>query len=1500
MMDILSFLLRCLDEIEQRECRLLVWGVVDSAFTLSELQEIIDPILDDAIRNGYYEFSDSEEIVQSIYERGLVHQFNRRGQTCYRSRMAETVRLLSRLRQLFPQHRGDTGWQSAPTLVADYRFACRKRKFPRRDISAESFLNQLADLRGANKYTEPLTNLLRRNGGFLQVSGFQAKGTIRILEGLIKGDSRGTIVSAGTGSGKTLAFYLPALSHVSNRIVQDSLDLRCAKVLAIYPRNELLKDQFSEVYEHARRLDNYLLSRGKRKIQIAAFFGQAPQKSDSVLSGYSKWHRSSGGYVCEYLRCPNSTCNGKMIWLDEDRTINKEQLRCNRCGYMISQDEIVLTRERMIKNPPDIIFTTTEMLNQRMSDTSQRHLFGLGQNAKRPPDIVLLDETHTYSGLHGAQVAYLLRRWRHLIKRNVSFVGLSATLQDAAKFFATLTGLNEWQVAQVTPTVGELEAQGSEYMIALRGDPVSRRSLLSTTIQTAMLATRAMDPLNRESGSLFGSKLFVFTDDIDVTNRLYFNLLDAEGRDSWGRPDLVHHREGGLAVLRRSSLNEIRYEYGQDWRMCERLGHDLSSRATIGRTSSQDTGVDSNANIIVATAALEVGFNDPKVGSVIQHKAPRDMAQFLQRKGRAGRLPSMRPWTIVILSDYGRDRLFYQGYDQLFDPELTPRYLPTKNRYVMRMQSVYALMDYLSSRLTLSQAGSVWRDLSGPNNHSKRRKYVADELLRLLESEQARDEFSDYLENALRVDSQEVLSLLWEYPRPLLTTVLPTALRRLETNWRKGENGMEYCINNSPLPEFIPPNLFTDLNLPEVHIDLPEQTSPELTTTMPVFQAMKEFAPGRVSRRFGIAHKYERHWVAPIVVSSDSLQSIELESFGDFEYIGEFTCIESAGQGSVPVYRPLVLRPQQTESTINDTSNAFLVWRSEIVPCEEGRASIDVPQNSGWEEIIKEIAFCMHNHRTQTEVRRFALESKASIFRKDGSIDDVSFFFHSSGKQTAIGYVLAVDGVVFKVKIPTALWLDSSGYRSMKWQALRTGRYFDAAWQGEYLSSVPSPFTRNWIAQVYLSALTHEAISTKDSLSSAALRIHNGQSVLQLADVLEVIFQSIDISSVNEGPHEALYQDLANHLRNPQILEQLERLGLYLWSPIDASWQSWLSRRYLATLAAAISDALRRLCPDLDSDSLIVDIDFEGASQSELEEIWFTENTVGGCGIIEQLIGGIGEDPRRFFGLIDAALQPSELEFTDEQLLRFLELMNEPTATAESATVYRSAVTAREFEKAFEGLRQTLINEGFVLFHSFLAGLNNRILRPGSSPMSDLFLLKSIQFWMEEERRLGVEIDSRVMAYVLSEKDDVEGAVPHFMSGQVLTNIRQWRFNAIYGLLWQRGSAIRQAGLSIYNPFSDFPKTERLLVAESVLIEVPVVNTDAVDWQSNCLSLLSKNALVRLVCPRPDKDRLKVVFGFLMTNPAEDNYLLLYPRIRGVRQFIDRTEVDVELVEALQ
>src|SRR5262249_26342110 len=106
-----------------------------------------------------------------------------------------------------------------------------------------------------------------------------------------------------------------------------------------------------------------------------------------------------------------------------------------------------------------------------------------------------------------------------------------------------------------------------------------------------------------------------------------------------------------------------------------------------------------NANVVIATSALEVGFNDSTVGAVIQHKAPHSLASLLQRKGRSGRERKMRPWMVVVTSAYGRDRWAFQHAEYLFNPLLNDLHLPIENYYVRKIQAVFAFMDWLSLEL---------------------------------------------------------------------------------------------------------------------------------------------------------------------------------------------------------------------------------------------------------------------------------------------------------------------------------------------------------------------------------------------------------------------------------------------------------------------------------------------------------------------------------------------------------------------------------------------------------------------------------------------------------------------------------------------------------------------------------------------------------------------------------------------------------------------------------
>ena len=611
-----------LGQIEKAEAALLVWGVVDSFFSEDEILERAESFLQ-SNRSEEAEYETGGDLVSALLDEKLLWALP--GSNRYRTRMAETVRLLSRLRQMFPNAANDS-WRLAPNLVADYRLLVRRRVFPKRTIAPDEVVKLVEEAHSLSALQAKILKAFLRAGTVdeREAAPFQARATARILRLATQSGSAGTVVCAGTGSGKTMAFYLPAFTAMAPLLAPSNFWTKC---LALYPRNELLKDQLREALSNARRIGPTLVASGKRPLVVGALFGATPNDARRVITGEQSWTQFSIGgesaYECPFLRCPD--CGARMGWLGKDLDKSLEILHCSHpaCAAVIGQDEIRLTRRRMLAEPPDVLFTSTEMLNQRIADTNYKRLFGIDVQLERRPLFALIDEVHSYEGVHGAHVALLLRRWTRASEAKPHFVGLSATLADAPRFFGELVGLPAGYVAEISPAIEENEGRGAEYMIALRGDPTSGTSLLSTTIQTAMLLRRT---LAVESNDRFGTKVFVFTDNLDVTNRLYHNLQDAEGFNSFGRPNLARP-SGSLANLRASTLPNARPRFvaGQNWQLVEDIGHSLvsGSRVRVGRTSSQDLGVDVDAGIVVATSALEVGYDDPEVGDLSFNTRPR-------------------------------------------------------------------------------------------------------------------------------------------------------------------------------------------------------------------------------------------------------------------------------------------------------------------------------------------------------------------------------------------------------------------------------------------------------------------------------------------------------------------------------------------------------------------------------------------------------------------------------------------------------------------------------------------------------------------------------------------------------------------------------------------------------------------------------------------------------------------------------------------------------------
>jgi len=393
-----------------------------------------------------------------------------------------------------------------------------------------------------------------------------------------------------------------------------------------------------------------------------------------------------------------------LVWLDKDRKNNKTCLY--RVDAINEEPEIPdgilkLTREEIQKNPPDFLFLSLEMLHREISNPEWNFAFGrnnLENNSK--PRLLLFDEIHNYSGLSGAQTPWIIKRWKSSIFdfKGLHVVGLSATLKEGISHLATIGGVKLDRVIECSPLEDELLIEGREYNLIVKGDASSGASLLATSIQTAMLTSRLLTPKNisypsgMSSKSIYLRKVFGFTDQLDSLNRWFADLLDADQRKQLSKFRSKPANSDRLVL-------ELMENEGQLWSLSERLGYNLNQSMVISRCSSQDPGADTASDIIIATASLEVGYDDPNVNTVIHHKAPINMASFIQRKGRAGRIRGSRPLTITILSDYGKDRWFFQNAEKLFNPEIDKISVPILNPYVVKVQATAFLIDWLGRRI---------------------------------------------------------------------------------------------------------------------------------------------------------------------------------------------------------------------------------------------------------------------------------------------------------------------------------------------------------------------------------------------------------------------------------------------------------------------------------------------------------------------------------------------------------------------------------------------------------------------------------------------------------------------------------------------------------------------------------------------------------------------------------------------------------------------------------
>ncbi|UAC01394.1 DEAD/DEAH box helicase [Dactylosporangium vinaceum] len=1477
-----------LDDLEDLELPLLAWGVTTGTLAHDEVIHAISERL--TVADTPVDIT-ADDVLSALLDAALLFRIPIPvvSPPRYRTRMAETIRLATRLRQLFgprdltsPPARW---WEQGRTLVADYRLHTTRRRYPKRDITVEEALLELASM---DAWTAEHTLAARAQLSHPTVARFQLDATRTVINAIAARQSAGVIVGAGTGSGKTLGFYLPAFAAMAEHARTGATGVH---TLALYPRTELLRDQLREAVSTVLRVNGDSATTTGRRLRIGVLYGDTPHNAQRLRAQNSHvaraWPSRGGDALCPYLACPR--CRQDLVWSRQDQTDNRDRLRCTHasCGLII--DDVTLTRDSLRSNPPDLLFTTTEMLNRNATDPGLGPL--LGWRGPRRPSLVLLDEAHTYTGMHGAQVGLLLRRWRHAVRGPVTFVGLSATLRDAAAFFAQLTGLPEASVDYVTPQPLDLEEEGREYAIALRADPVSGASQLSVSIQTAMLYGRVLDLRDREM--LYGSRGFLFTDDLDVTNRFFDDLRDAEG----GRTSRGPRRAGRvLAGLRspEAAFRAERFTDGQSWDLVRQIGRDLDPNAIVGdlrvgRTSSQDVGVDNDADLVVATASLEVGYDDDRVGLVLQHKAPHDAAAFIQRRGRAGRSRGTRPWTVITLSDYGRDRLAYQAYDTLFSPELTARRLPVRNRFVLKIQGAQAMLDWLA--VTLRDARiDPRRLLTAPRSDARaaspdQQQTLADLLERLITDPTVQDSLIVHLRRSLDISTDEAQAILWEQPRALLLGVAPTALRRLRCNWRPVDPDPN-AHPGSLLPEFLTTALYEPLNVPEVNFRLPFTDEWE---ALPIERALREAVPGRVSRRYGHRRSNDRTWLPIPPPQANGV--LELTSFVEtYTPQGTWT---PPGHLPVQVLRPHVMGLQQPPDEVADRSQGIPVWASEIIAPVSGLYAADIPKPSSWVDRITAVGFATSAAGNPAEVRRMTLGAECETTYERGAARTVtsSVRYRLEDQAAALGFRLNVDAVRFSL---TPLDITRQAVvehlRSPQWRLLA---FTTAVAHDPTLDEVANSFQRTWLTTVYTAAYALVATDA-DSTDWSGERIHaslrGGAWRSNVQQILRALYR--DAGPVAAAAPDRLVAGLTDLSTDSRLTDCLDRHARLLWTEDVVELTKDLAQEvYRGTVAAAILAATQRACPDAQDRDLIVDV-VPPAQPNGAATIWLSETSLGGIGVVEQLTHYYAENPRRFWGLVDTALGPSDHEYVHTTVVQLLDhVVSQPSGPAAQAmAALRDAGSAHAGDNALQQLRSAWSVLAGHPRHQAIAALSTRLLRPGTTSGTDTTALGLIRAWDGLQQRLGFEVEAAVFAYLVG-----TGRLSVPGLGDVSLTPDQ-----VFSLLWPRGNKARVQHLQHYQPYAGTPMLDRLL-AQAVHDErLPVVTIDDPNWVDAYKTAIRERGAVVLIAMVHEMRAFSTALKTVPAVAIDRDVLRVYGDVRAITRDGGHLKANVEVREVAQ
>jgi len=290
--------------------------------------------------------------------------------------------------------------------------------------------------------------------GAYEISEFQKDGIVAALKqawfGVLghAGESGGVVVAAGTGFGKTLAFAIPVLVDA---LIQTREPSRACSQVLLYPRNDLALDQFSELRNYVRALNDFLEGRGETHRNFGIKMdagGKITDPADKFPGGHQSW----GNTGDNVYQAANTAYAGNSSTLS--------------ASIMVASVE---SFRRRLSYPP--------VVN------------ALGESLKR----VVIDEIHLNSGIQGAHLQRIMKRIRQLTWHQrrprdiVHVIGASATIANPEGHLSAISHVKQKHVVLIEAQANDDDPIGLMNHVLMQ--PRKGRSTIGSVVDASSALT---------------------------------------------------------------------------------------------------------------------------------------------------------------------------------------------------------------------------------------------------------------------------------------------------------------------------------------------------------------------------------------------------------------------------------------------------------------------------------------------------------------------------------------------------------------------------------------------------------------------------------------------------------------------------------------------------------------------------------------------------------------------------------------------------------------------------------------------------------------------------------------------------------------------------------------------------------------------------------------------------------------------------------------------------